>query len=161
MPSREKIESLNTLIGGCRSAAMVCRACADSAASTAVQLELLDRADDWDGQRAELQALVLTTGGVPWRHAEPRAQGLRAWLRLKLALFGPSDARALEVCQRAHLDALYRHDHALSGSLPERIRRTLSLQADRIAERTEALELLLEPDPGHLTVPNACKTYRA
>jgi uncharacterized protein (TIGR02284 family) len=143
MRARETIETLNALIEACRGVEKLCRACAESGASRALQNLLRFRTDHWGRLGDEMQALVLLLNGAPARTSAPGSQWLCAWVAVKAAVLGVSDARALDTCQHAQLRALYRYDHALSGYLPERIRRPLTLQADRIAERIDAMDVLL------------------
>ena len=143
MHSRETIETLNTLIRACRGAEQLCEASVEAAASANLRSVVRFRAADWARQADELQALVLSLGRTPARSASAGSSWLCTWVAVKAALLGVSDVLALDACQHAQLRALHRYDHALSGYLPERIRRTVTLQADRIADRTETMEVLL------------------
>ncbi|MEP7246700.1 MAG: PA2169 family four-helix-bundle protein [Gammaproteobacteria bacterium] len=143
MHKRETVQTLNTLIQTCRATEDLSLACARTVRTAAFAGLLRSRADDWGRQGDELQALVLTLGAVPARLAKLTASGLCGWVALKAVLLGPSDMRNLEACQHGELRALHRYDQALIGYLPERIRRTLTLHAQRIASRTEAMHVLL------------------
>jgi uncharacterized protein (TIGR02284 family) len=122
---------------------------------------LWSRAEEWGRQGDELQALVLMLGGAPARGSAPGSSWLCAWVTVKATVLGASDARALDMCQHVQLRALHRYDHALSGYLPERIRRTLTLQAGRIADRSESMEALVGQTSAHSQARAACRTYRA
>lgn len=143
MRKPETIQTLNTLIRICRSTEDLTRVCAQSVRATSLTKLLRSRAEDWARQGDELQALVLMLGGAPARLATASSAALCAWVAVKAMALGASDARSLDTCQHAQLQALYGYDHALSGYLPARIRRTLTLHADRIADRTDAMDLLL------------------
>lgn len=143
MRARETIRLLNSLIQSVRATEYLCGACAGSASSAGVKRLLRIRADEWGRQGDELQALVLMLGGRPRLHVGASAPALRAWLAVKSLAMGKSDSLALDTCQHPQLRTLYAYDHALSGYLPSRVRRTLSLQADRIADRSEEIDVLL------------------
>jgi hypothetical protein len=82
-------------------------------------------------------------GGVPATAGTAGAALLSAWVCVKAILLGASDMLALETCQHLQLGALHGYESALSEYLPARVRRTLTLQADRVADRTEVMEALL------------------
>lgn len=144
MRTQETIRTLNKLIKTCRDGEELCRACGDTADSPGLRTLLRYRSEEWGRQGDELQALVLLLGGEPAVSATPAAKMLRMWLTAKMAIVGPSDPSILEVWQRAQHRALDHYEEALSGYLPERIRRTVSLQADRIMDRFEQIGGLRE-----------------
>ena len=53
-----------------------------------------------------------------------------------------SDLAAIEVWQQVQRRGMDRYDEALASYLPERIRRTVALQANRILDRSEKIGML-------------------
>jgi len=135
MRTRETVRTLNRLIRTCRDAEELCIALAGTAESAGLASLLRYRSEEWARQGDELQALVLLLRGEPETRASPAAPLLRAWLLLKASALGATDLPALEAWQRMQHRAALRYEEALNGYLPERIRRTVSLQSDRIEDR--------------------------
>lgn len=135
MRTRETIRTLNRLIQTCRDSEEFCRALSDAAETEGLTNSLRRRSEEWGRQGDELQALVLLLDGEPETGGTPSAWLSRARLIAKSALLGPSDMPALEQWQHMQQRAVDRYEEALSSYLPERIRRTVSLQADRIDDR--------------------------
>ncbi|MBV8852451.1 MAG: PA2169 family four-helix-bundle protein [Sinobacteraceae bacterium] len=131
------VATLNDLIRTCRDAEALCRACAHTAARAHVRNRLHARSEEWARQGDELQALVLLLGGEPVTKSTLRGRVAGAWMTLLTFARGPSDARALDDFETAQQHALSRYEAALRGYLPERIRRTVSLQARQIFARSE------------------------
>jgi uncharacterized protein (TIGR02284 family) len=142
MPRSDTIATLNRLIRCARDVEDLCAACSEAASGPALHTQLGTRSHDWGRQADELQALVLLLGGEPAVGASWRSPVTRLWLAVKAALLGPDDLLVLDTCLHAQLCALERFEDALEGYLPERIRRTVSLHAARIADRVEAIEAL-------------------
>ena len=139
MRTQETIRTLNRLIQVCRDGEQICRACAEAAESSDLRVTLRSRSDEWGRQGDELQALVLLLGGEPATTGTMHALASRAWLSLKVAVFGRRDLLVLEQWQRAQQRALDRYAEALSGHLPGRIRRSVSLQAGRVTDRYDQI----------------------
>lgn len=137
------IHTLNTLVRTCRDSDAIHRAGANVVASADLRNLLRSRADEWGRRGDELQALVLMMDGTPVCSGNPGARVLCLWVAAKAAVLGRSDATGLEACHHAQVHALDEYEQALETYMPERIRRTLTLQADRIADRAEALHALL------------------
>jgi uncharacterized protein (TIGR02284 family) len=141
MRTLETIGTLNGLIRTCRDAESICAAWARCASSAHLRNRFRLRRDEWARHGDELQALVLLLGGEPVRTPSWAGRAGRGWIVLRTGLFGVSDAAALDGCEEAQQRAWMRYESALSGYLPERIRRTLSLQARQIGSRCDRLVL--------------------
>ena len=142
MRTQATIRILNKLIRTCRDAEEVCGICSDTVDSAGLRSLLRYRSEEWGRQGDELQALVLLLGGDPATSATAYGRVAAAWLGFKTALLGTSDLAGIEAWQATQHRGLERYQDALNGYLPERIRRTLSLQADRILDRSEKLDML-------------------
>lgn len=133
------VRTLNALIRTCRDGEAGCRAWS-SAAHTAALRELLhERSQEW-ARQAELQALVLLFGRRPARAGTIGGRVLAVWVAVKAALLGRSDLPVVLDWEHVQRRALRRYRHALIGSLPERVRRTLTLQASRLSAHHHRLE---------------------
>lgn len=149
MRTPETINTLNGLIRICRDTERLCRAWAASAKSTPVRGSLCHRSGEWGRQGDELQALVLLLGGEPATGGTLSGRVQCVAVACRAFLVGRNDAAAADGCERALQNALTFYEHALDGYLPERIRRTISLQARQISARCERVA---EPS-GHLAAP--------
>jgi uncharacterized protein (TIGR02284 family) len=146
MRTSETIKILNNLIRTCRDAEIMCGAWSAAAGSTHLQYRLRHRSEEWGRQGDELQALVLLLGGEPETAATSLTRLQAAWVASRATLLGRNDGPALEGSEVAQQRALGHYEHALAGYLPERIRRTVGLQARRISARCDRV---IEPR-GHL-----------
>ncbi|MGH8136973.1 MAG: PA2169 family four-helix-bundle protein [Steroidobacteraceae bacterium] len=149
MRTPETIATLNSLIRICRDEERLCRAWGGLAHSAPLRHLLGHRSEEWGRQGDELQALVLLLGGEPATAATVPARMQCVGLACRAAVMGRSDAPATDGCERAQQYALSCYERALGGYLPERIRRTVSLQARQIAGRCERLPQI----GGHLAAP--------
>jgi uncharacterized protein (TIGR02284 family) len=140
MRTEDTIRTLNRLIRACRDGEEFCEGCSEAVDSSGLGSILRYRAEEWGRLGDELQALVLLLGGEPATGASLTVLGLRAWLFVRTATLPPSELAVLDHWQRIQERALEAYEEAIGGYLPERIRRTVSLQADRIAERLEHIE---------------------
>jgi len=140
MRTQDTIRTLNRLIGVCRDGEEFCESCGDVVQSPDLGSILRYRAQEWGRQGDELQALVLLLDGEPARAGGTTALALRSWLLARAVILGPSDIAVLDHWRRLYERALAAYEDAIGGYLPERIRRTLTLQADRVAERLEHIE---------------------
>jgi uncharacterized protein (TIGR02284 family) len=140
MRTQDTIRTLNRLIRACRDGEEFCELCGDAVQSPDLGSILRYRAQEWGRQGDELQALVLLLDGEPATAGGATALVLRTWLLARAVVLGPSDVAVLDHWRRLHERALDAYEDAIGGYLPERIRRTLSLQADRVAERLEHIE---------------------
>jgi uncharacterized protein (TIGR02284 family) len=139
MRTRETIRTLNRLIRVCRDGEDFCRVAGKRAACADLHALLRRRSGEWGRLGDELQALVLLLGGAPATEGTVAARTRQAWLVLRHALLGPADATVIAEWQCIQQRAQVRYAEAIDGYLPERIRRTLSLQADRIVNRTDRI----------------------
>ena len=131
------ISILNGLIRTCRDAQWLCTSWGRKAASPHLQTRLRLRGEEWSRHADELQALVLLLGGEPATSAS-LSTGLQSlWLECRYTVLGRSDTAAIEGCESVQQFALGCYEEALAGYLPERIRQTVSLQTQRIAERCD------------------------
>jgi uncharacterized protein (TIGR02284 family) len=142
MHTQDTIRTLNRLIQTCRDGEEFCRAASESVDSIKLRPLFRFRSEEWGRQGDELQALVLLLRGDPATFGTAEAQVLRGWMKLKALIFGRSDLSVLEQWRVAQQHALARYEEALSGYLPQRIRRTVSLQADRVLDRAEQIETI-------------------
>jgi len=142
MRTQATIRTLNKLIRTCRDSEELCNACADVVESPGLRSLMRYRSEEWGRQGDELQALVLLLGGNPATAASFYTYLSGAWLSFKTALLGPSDLAAIEAWQQVQQSGMHRYEEALSSYLPERIRRTVSLQANRILDRSEKIGIL-------------------
>jgi len=142
MRTQATIRILNRLIGTCRDSEELCGVCSDAVESPGLRSLLRYRSEEWGRQGDELQALVLLLGGTPAVSATIYGRCASAWLAFKTALLGSSDMAALAVWQTTQQRGLSRYEEALNGYLPERIRRTVSLQANRVLDRNEKLDMI-------------------
>ena len=142
MRTQATIRTLNTLICACRDSEELCAVCGDSVESAGLRSLLRYRSEEWGRQGDELQALVLLLGGHPASVSSPYAHLAGTWLTFKTALLGLSDLAAIEVWQQVQRRGMDRYDEALASYLPERIRRTVALQANRILDRSEKIGML-------------------
>ena len=143
------LRTLNTLVRTCRDSDAIHRAAANVVVSADLRNLLRSRAEAWGRRGEELQALVLMMDGTPACSGNAGARVLSLWVAVKAAVLGHADAMGLEVCDHAQMHALDEYEQALEAYMPERIRRTLTLQADRIADRAEALDALLDQYSTH------------
>lgn len=149
MLMQKTIRTLNQLTRVCRDGEESCRISSRRTASSDLRALLYQRCDEWGRLGDELQALVLSLGGSPVISGTAAARARRGWLVLRSALMGPTDAALIETWRRAQQHALARYAEAVGGYLPERIRRTVSLQADRIADRLDEIGSLQRRETAH------------
>ncbi len=135
MRMTETISILNHLTGVCRDCEQLCGALARSARGAPSAALMQTRAEEWARQGDELQALVLLAGGAPVTAASAAAvlQG-SLWRALSL-LHPPREPALLRRWQDLQQRAAEHYESALAERLPERIRRTIALQARRVRGR--------------------------
>jgi len=141
MRRADTIRILNQLILAGRDGEDFCEH-AQVAAEPALAVLLRQRGEEWGRLSDELQALVLLLGGLPARAATLAARALHLWLAARARILGADDALVLENWERLERASLARYEQSLAGDLPERIRRTLSLQCDRVLARLEQVSRL-------------------
>lgn len=149
MHTQDIIRALNRLIQVCRDGEHFCRAAGESVQSAELRPLFRFRCEEWGRQGDELQALVLLLGGDPATSGTAAAGVSRAWMKLKAVLFGRCDGAVLEEWHDAQHHALERYAEALNGYLPQRIRRTVSLQTDHIMDRHAQIETLRDQHSVH------------
>jgi uncharacterized protein (TIGR02284 family) len=142
MRTQATIRILNRLIRTCRDAEDVSAACSDATESPGLRSLLRSRSEEWGRQGDELQALVLLLGGNPAVSASAQAHVDAIWLAFRTAFLGQDDRMAIDAWQRVQGRGLLRYEEALNGYLPERIRRTVSLHARRVLDRSEKIDML-------------------
>jgi uncharacterized protein (TIGR02284 family) len=143
MHIEDMIRTLNRLIRVCRDGEGFCGAAARGAASADLQEMLRHRSEEWGRLGDELQALVLLLNGEPATSATLAARARHLGLGARLAMPGSADATIIAAWQSIERKAEARYLEAIEGYLPERIRRTVSLQADRVIGRAERIGGLL------------------
>lgn len=134
------VRTLNGLIRTCRDGEAACRAWSGAAQTVALRELLQGRSQEWARQADELQALVLLFDGRPARAGTVGGSVLAGWVAAKAALLGRSDLPIVLDWEHLQRRSLRRYQQALSGSLPERVRRTLTLQASRLSAHHHRLE---------------------
>jgi uncharacterized protein (TIGR02284 family) len=134
------VRALNGLIRTCRDGEAACRAWSGAAQTLGLRELLHERSQEWARQADELQALVLLFEGRPARAGTLGGWVLAVWVTAKAALLGRSDLPVVLDWEHVQRRALRRYQHVLSGSLPERARRTLTLQASRLSAHHHRLE---------------------
>lgn len=139
MHTQETTRTLNRLIRVCRDGEDFCRAASARCASPDLKALLHRRSEEWGRLGDELQALVLLLGGTPATSGTLAARARQWGLVLRHALLGPSDATVVADWRGIERHAQERYTEATEGYLPERIRRTISLQADRVVHRSDQL----------------------
>jgi uncharacterized protein (TIGR02284 family) len=142
MRTQATIRTLNRLIRTCRDSEDLCGACSDATFSPGLRSLLRYRSEEWGRQGDELQALVLLLGGEPAVSGSPAAYASALWLGMRTVLLGRSDRDAIESWQSVQRRGLRQYERALNGYLPERIRRTVALQAARVLDRDEKITML-------------------
>lgn len=142
MRTRDTIKTLNALIRTCRDAEYLCQICSNGVISEDLHTLMTHRSEEWARQGDELQALVLLLGGLPSNAGSIGAHLTGAWATVRNTIIGRSDLSAVEDWQHMQERSLDRYQEALSGYMPERIRRTIGLQADRTIERLEQISAL-------------------
>ena len=140
MYSLRTVRMLNRLIRTCRDGEAVCAAWSDAAQSPDLRELLRERGQEWGRQADELQALVLLFGRRPAQMASVSGRLLAVWVAAKTALLGRSDLPVVLDWEQVQRGALRRYQQALVEPLPERIRRTLTLQASRLSAHHHRLE---------------------
>ena len=153
MHTKDTIRTLNRLIRVCRNVEAFCDVAADGAAGGDVSAVLRHRGDEWGRLGDELQALVLLLGGEPARSATFAARAQHLALAARLATLGPADAMVIGAWRGIERQAESRYVEALEGYLPERIRRTVSLQAERVVGRAVQIGGPLEEAAVHSLSP--------
>ncbi len=139
MHIEDTIRTLNRLVCVCRDAEDFCGAAARGATAAELGTVLRHRGEEWARLGDELQALVLLLGGEPATSATFAARARHWVLGARLAVLGPADATIIGAWQGIERQAEARYLEAIEGYLPERIRRTVSLQADRVIGRAERI----------------------
>ena len=143
MQIEDTIRILNRLIRVCRDGEDFCGAAVRGATAAELGTLLRHRGEEWGRLGDELQALVLLLNGEPARSATVAAR-VRHWgLGARLAVLGPADATIIATWQGIERQAEARYLEAVEGYLPERIRRTVSLQTDRVVGRADRIGDLL------------------
>lgn len=137
MHTEETIRTLNRLIRVCRSGEDFCDVAARGAAGGDLSALLHHRGEEWGRLGDELQALVLLLGGEPARSPTFAARARHLAFAARLATLGPADATVIGAWQSVERLAESRYLEAIEGYLPERIRRTVSLQANRVVGRAD------------------------
>lgn len=135
MRTQETVRALNRLIRMCRTAEARCRALARFPRTIDVARLLRAASDEWSRHGDELQALVLLLDGKP--QTRPFAGGwlLQARMLANRLLFVNMDTPALAAWETVQGNAVRGYNEALESYWPERIRRTVRLQADRSEDR--------------------------
>jgi uncharacterized protein (TIGR02284 family) len=142
MRAQDTIRILNRLIQVCRDGEAFCHACARRRVSPDLSALLRNRSDEWGRLGDELQALVLLLNGEPAMGGTIAASALRVRLVVRTLVTGSAESAVLDAWRRMQGEALERYSEAMSGYLPERIRRTVGLQVDRISDRLHQIGTL-------------------
>jgi uncharacterized protein (TIGR02284 family) len=135
MRTQETIRALNHLTRVCRSAEQRCGVLGRATRSADLARLLRAASEEWSRHGDELQALVLLLGGRPVTRPAPGAWLLGARMVLNRALFADMETPVLAAWHRLQASAVRGYIDALESYWPERIRRTVRLQADRAEGR--------------------------
>lgn len=135
MRTQETVLALNQLIRVCRTAERRCGVLARLPLTVDVARLLRAASEEWSRQGDELQALVLLLGGKPQTRPEGGGWLLQARMLANRSLFARVDAPALAAWETVQGKAVHGYVEALKSYWPERIRRTVRLQADRAGDR--------------------------
>jgi hypothetical protein len=119
----------------CRTAEDRCRVLARFSRSTDVARVLHAGSEEWSRHGDELQALVLLLDGKPQTRPFAGRWLLQARMLVSLALFVNMDTPALAAWETIQGKTVRGYIEALESYWPERIRRTVRLQADRAEDR--------------------------
>jgi uncharacterized protein (TIGR02284 family) len=135
MRLQETIRALNRLICICRTSEERCRVLARFPRTPEVAQLLRGASEEWSRHGDELQALVLLLDGKPWTRASAGGWLLLLRMLANRVLFVNMDTPALAAWEMVQGDAVRGYIVALRSYWPERIRRTVRLQADRAEDR--------------------------
>jgi len=135
MSMSDTISVLNHLTRLCRDCERSCESLVRTAPRAATAELLRARAGEWGRQGDELQALVLLTGRAPPTSGSAAAAAQRALWRLEGWLQAPPEPLLLRRWQALQQRAAECYEAALGVRMPERIRRTVALQAQRVRDR--------------------------
>jgi uncharacterized protein (TIGR02284 family) len=139
MHTKSTVRILNRLIRVCRDGEAFCRAGARCRIGGELRTLLRNRSEEWGRLGDELQALVLLLNGEPAMSGTVAASAQRGWLVVRTALSASAEAAVVEAWESTQGEACERYAEAMRGYLPERIRRTVSLQFDRISDRHDQI----------------------
>lgn len=137
MNTQGTVRTLNRLVRVCRDGEDFCRIAAERVASEDLRALLRRRSAERGRLGDELQALVLLLGGVPAIRGTFAARARQARLIVRHAALGPTDATVSAEWRIVQQRVQSRYAEAIDGYLPERIRRTLTLQADRVVNQID------------------------
>lgn len=135
MRTQETVRALNRLIRTCRTAEDRCRVLARFSRTPEVAQLLGAASEEWSRHGDELQALVLLLDGRPRTRPSAGRWLLQARMLANRALFANMDTPALAGWETVQGEAVRGYTDALKSYWPERIRRTVRLQAERSADR--------------------------
>lgn len=135
MRTQETVRALNWLIRMCRTAEDRCGVLGRAARTTDVARLLQAASEEWSRHGDELQALVLLLDGKPQTRPFPGGWLLQVRMLANRALFVNMDPPALAAWEVVQGEAVRGYNEALKSYWPERIRRTVRLQADRAEDR--------------------------
>jgi uncharacterized protein (TIGR02284 family) len=135
MHMQETVRALNGLIRICRTSEERCRALAGFARTPEVAHMLRGASEEWSRHGDELQALVLHLDGKPRTRAAAGGWLMRLRMLASRALFVNMDMPTLAAWEVVQGEAVRGYIDALRSYWPERIRRTVRLQADRAEDR--------------------------
>lgn len=139
MHTQDTIRILNRLIRACRDGEAFCRVASRRRVGVELRTLLRARSEEWARLGDELQALVLLLNGQPALSGTVAASVRRGWLVVRSSFAGSAEAAVIEDWERTQNEAWQCYAEAMSGYLPERIRRTVSLQSDRISDRCDQI----------------------
>lgn len=136
------IDILNNLVESCKDGEYGFFRCAEVARDRSLAWFFTYCAEESAAAAADLQRMVVQTGGTAEIDDAASAATHRGWVPARDELVGRTDLALLEECERGGCTALERYRDALEEPLPALIRETIRRQcesADRNQARVQAL----------------------
>lgn len=132
MPKSDTITTLNRLIETSKDGEYGFRTAAERIPREDVKELFLRRAEECRQAAAELQALVLSHGGIAEDSGTASGSLHRGWVALKSKFSGDSETAVLEETERGEDLALERYREALEKSLPDDVRSAIARQYEGV-----------------------------
>ena len=122
------IDNLNNLVENCKDGEYGFRSCAEHARERSLSRFFTQRADECAAAAADLQRMVVQTGGTVEDSGSASEAMHRGWVAVKAKLVGYTDLALLKECERGGYTALDRYRDALEEPLPALIREVIERQ---------------------------------
>jgi uncharacterized protein (TIGR02284 family) len=132
MDNDDIIDTLNNLIETCKDGEFGFRSCAEYAKGSELKRFLEERATQCARAAADLQRMVVQSGGNAEDGGSASGAMHRGWVAVKGKLAGYTDLAMLEECERGEDTALERYREALDEPLPALIRSQVEQQYEGV-----------------------------